>query len=561
MTDASAEQHIPVLFRGEYEREMESWFRRRFLILCGVYAIFELLGFMAFIMLRWAATPQSALRLSEADRAALQQGIEGLTLPATIASTVAHLTILGVFALVRTRRVETRDGLVHEATWMIVLLAGVSLVLESTATLLGATGLFNPAWSLFFWHVIACLVLPWTARESLRPMIPLMIAYGVAAFLLSRDAGIVIVQGGDIPIRWPWLQPALSTLLLPIVLAPGMVICWWRLTRHKRRFGRRMASQGFMEMRRELSQARKIHESLFPRPVKHEDVEFDLLYRPMRELGGDFVQAWTDPLDRFHVVVIDVTGHGLAAAMTVNRLAGELDRIRAENPLISPSAVLAGLNRYIYLTLSKHVIFGTAVAAQLDPHTGRLVVANAGHPAAVLRRRAGAIEARESTAFLLGAIAHTEFEVTEEVTYLQPGDTLILVTDGVVEARDRRGRVFSEGRLREACSRQPPPPRWSEFLATQIDQWSNGVLQDDLLIATIALSPTARIVPPRAAEFDGEEVIASRVLSIDGLPQPDFATGPGLAITSESGASIGSVGGRPGAARDPVLAAPVPESP
>jgi len=288
-----------------------------------------------------------------------------------------------------------------------------------------------------------------------------------------------------------------------------------------------MASQGFMELRRELSQARKIHESLFPGPANHEDVQFDLFYRPMRELGGDFVQAWTDPLDRFHVVVIDVTGHGLAAAMTVNRLAGELDRIRAENPLISPSAVLAGLNRYIHLTLARHVIFGTAVAAQLDAHTGRLVVANAGHPAAVLRRRAGGIESRESTAFLLGAIPHSEFTVTEEVTHLAPGDTLLLVTDGVIEARDRRGRVFGESRLREACSRQPAPARWSEFIATQIDQWSGGVLHDDLLIATMSLAPTARLATRTPGGTRSEPAAGPR--RTDAVAEPSTAPAPALA--------------------------------
>jgi len=521
MTDANAEQNLPGLFRGEYEREMESWFRRQFLILCTVFGSFELAWVGWYLLFWWVAASATVDPASAQGQAASAYSLGGVTLTAVLASAVAHFTILAVFALVRTRRVETREALVHEASWMIVLLGGVRLSLVAVATLLGAEGLFNPGGSVFFWHFLACLILPWSPRESVRPMIPLILAYGLVALLLANAPALVRVTGdGTRPSDWHVLDSLLSTLFLPLVLAPGMIICWWRLSRHKRRFGRRMASQGFMELRRELTQARKIHESLFPDPVKHDDVEFDLFYRPMRELGGDFVQAWTDPLDRFHAVVIDVTGHGLAAAMTVNRLAGELDRIRAENPLISPSAVLAGLNRYIYLTMSKHVIFGTAVAAQLDPHSGRLVVANAGHPAAVLRRRTGGVESRESTAYLLGAIPHTEFEVTEEVTQLLPGETLILVTDGVIEARDRSGRCFGESRLREACSRQPAPPRWSEFIAAQIEQWSGGVMHDDLLIATIALSPTARIAPPPDMGRGASPTIAEG----ERIPPPAFAT-------------------------------------
>lgn len=512
-TSATHEQEMPSLFRGEYEREMEAWFRRRFRILCLVFAAFASLQLLVTVGGWLFVRSESDSRAPSAALTALQQALDGFAVPAIIATAIGQLAILGLFALVRAARVETRQALVHEAGWMIILLGGVQLVLESAATLLGTSDAFRPAWSIFFWHCLACLILPWTPRESLRPMVPLVIAYAAATILLRTDGGFLRIEGAESVEGWQWLpswQPVLSSLLLPFVLVPGLIACWWRLRRHKRRFGRRMASQGFMELRRELSQARKIHESLFPRPANHEDVQFDLFYRPMRELGGDFVQAWTDPLDRFHVVVIDVTGHGLAAAMTVNRLAGELDRIRAENPLISPSAVLAGLNRYIHLTLARHVIFGTAVAAQLDAHTGRLVVANAGHPAAVLRRRAGSVESRESTAFLLGAIPHSEFTVTEEVTHLAPGDTLLLVTDGVIEARDRRGRVFGESRLREACSRQPAPARWSEFLASQIDQWSGGVLHDDLLIATLALAPTARLATRTPGGPRSEPVPAPR---------------------------------------------------
>lgn len=495
--DAQVEQHVPVLFRGEYEREMEFWFRRRFLVLCAVFAGWATLSVsvraLAWFLSQGAARGVgSATELDDARR--ISELMTG-TLPSLVLTSIATFSILAVFAFVRARRVESRQGLVHQASWMIVLLGAVHLLLESVTSLFGGTALVAPAWSIFFWHFLACLVLPWRPRESVRPMVPLIAAYVLADYFLSpRGAGPISVDGAVVE-RFSLMAFIIRSALLPLVLVPGMLVCWWRLRRHKRRFGRRMASQGFMELRRELSQARKIHESLFPRPAKHDDVEFDLFYRPMRELGGDFVQAWTDPLDRFHVVVIDVTGHGLAAAMTVNRLAGELDRIRAENPLLSPGAVLAGLNRYVHLTLTKHVIFGTAVAVQLDPHTGRVTVANAGHPAAMLRRSGGALEAHESTAFLLGAMSHNDFEVSEEVAYLRPGDVMMLVTDGVLEARDRRGRCFGEQRLREACSRNPAPPRWSQFIAGQVEAWSGGVLHDDLLIATLALTPTARVVP------------------------------------------------------------------
>lgn len=504
--DSHHDLQVPTLFRGEYEREMESWFRRRFHALCAVFAGWELI-WLGVLALAWALSrggPAGAPVVIAAEPTAGERAdavrpfgeiFANGTLPGLLLTSAVTFAILGYFAFVRARRVESREGLVHQASWMIALLGAVHLVLEALMTVLGSSEQFSPALSIFFWHFLACLLLPWSPRESIRPMVPLVVAYLIADFALAPRGVVRITPAGDEVERFSMLAFVIRSALLPLVLAPGMIVCWWRLRRHRRRFGRRMASQGFMELRRELSQARKIHESLFPRPTTHDEMAFDLYYRPMRELGGDFVQAWIDPLDRAHVVVIDVTGHGLAAAMTVNRIAGELDRLRAENPLLSPGAVLAGLNRYVHLTLTRHVIFGTAVAVQLDPHTGRVTVANAGHPAAILRRSTGGVETHASTAFLLGAVAHQDFEVAEEVTYLTPGDVVMLVTDGVLEARDRRGRVFGEARLLEACSRQPPPPRWSEFIARQVEEWSGGVLDDDLLIATLALTPAARVVP------------------------------------------------------------------
>ncbi len=518
MSDALLESHGPALFKGEYEQELERWFRTRFKVLCALFAGVELITTGIFVtswqMIRavraeMAAGVERPYGLSAEKAQELVSQFPGLSLPAAIASSVVTLAILAWYAFVRSGRVETRLGTVREASWMIILLGAVHLSLETSTAVVSNVSIFSPLSAIFFWHFLACLVLPWTPRESLKPMVPLVLAYAAVDVVLHPPARDVQIspEGMSALGRWA-LVAGIRTVALPLVLLPGVVICWWRLRRHARRFGRRMASQGFIELRRELAQARRIHESLFPPPAKREDVEFDLHYRPMREVGGDFAQAWTDPLDRFMLVVIDVTGHGLAAAMTVNRLAGELDRIRAENPLLSPAAVLIGLNRYIHLTLARHNIFATAVAAQLDPNAGRLVVANAGHPAAILRRRDGRLETRDSSAYILGAVPPAEFEVSEQRSLVDAGDILMLVTDGMVEARDRRGRAFGESRLREACGRQPAPERWARFLADLVETWSGGVAHDDLLVATLALSPRARTAarrPPAEERQQREE--------------------------------------------------------
>ena len=101
------------------------------------------------------------------------------------------------------------------------------------------------------------------------------------------------------------------------VLIPGLGICSWRLSRHSQQFRREMVGRHFMSMRQELARARNIHESMFPKHYADPHVEFDYTYLPMRELGGDFIHLNVGAQGLVHVVLLDVTGHGLAAALTV----------------------------------------------------------------------------------------------------------------------------------------------------------------------------------------------------------------------------------------------------
>ena len=181
---------------------------------------------------------------------------------------------------------------------------------------------------------------------------------------------------------------------------------------------------------------------------------------------------------------MDVTGHGLASALTVSRLSGEIERLLAEDPDISPGAVLRALNRYVSLTLAKHSVYLTAIAVQVDPADGTVRYVNAGHPPAFVRRADGRVERFDSTTFLLGAVPDADFDADETEIVLGPADTLVLVTDGVHEAPDRMGRQFGLDRLREHLARPSAPDRWSLSLAQAVEQWRGRIGDDDVLVAT-----------------------------------------------------------------------------
>jgi serine phosphatase RsbU (regulator of sigma subunit) len=91
----------------------------------------------------------------------------------------------------------------------------------------------------------------------------------------------------------------------------------------------------------------------------------------------------------------------------------------------------------------------------------------------------------ESTTLLLGALGDDGFESHDEPLALQPGDTLFMVTDGLFEARDRRGEQFGLQRLQASLSRTEAPSDWAAHLIELVQGWRNRMADDDLLVTTI----------------------------------------------------------------------------
>lgn len=291
---------------------------------------------------------------------------------------------------------------------------------------------FSGAGQIFFTHFFACLFLPWSPRESLKPVIPLFIAC----------AAITIIYGvGE------WASVILTIALAPLVASPGVLICWFRISRFRDKFSHRMLRSRYTEVRKELIDARRIHESLFPKSIDDGPVRFDYHYEPMRQIGGDFLYARTTnipggTLPALDVSIIDVTGHGISAALTVNRLFGELERQYAEHPAIEPGTLLTGLNAYIHNTLATHSVYATALCVRINLNDDTLTWASAGHPPAFVRTVDGRLHQLHSTTLVLGACHGGDFGAHPEKMHFGRGDVLIAYTDGAIEARSATGAML-----------------------------------------------------------------------------------------------------------------------
>jgi serine phosphatase RsbU (regulator of sigma subunit) len=172
-------------------------------------------------------------------------------------------------------------------------------------------------------------------------------------------------------------------------------------------------------------------------------VRFDVLYIPEELVGGDFYRLEALDTDCYAILLADVMGHGVASALYTMQLRSLWEECRAE--LVSPSRFMADLNRRLHKLVSPDGYFATAVFLLLNVASGELRYVRAGHPSPFLLRSSGAIERLDYRSPALGL--RTGAAYTETVTHLDPGDRLLLFTDGAIELVDKQGEELGEDGL------------------------------------------------------------------------------------------------------------------
>jgi hypothetical protein len=198
-------------------------------------------------------------------------------------------------------------------------------------------------------------------------------------------------------------------------------------------------------LEQEFKSAQELQQVLIPETLPSLDgYAVTSAYRPAQQVGGDFFQLIAQPDGSALLVLGDVSGKGLKAAMTVSLIVGTIRTVA--DTVEDPAEVLSILNRRLHGRLKDG--FVTCLALRLDPE-GDCVLANAGHPAPFLNRE----ELSLPGALPLGLDPGTEYEKVQ--LRLAIGDSLTLYTDGLLEARNPAGEIFSFDRLRALIATQP----------------------------------------------------------------------------------------------------------
>ena len=218
----------------------------------------------------------------------------------------------------------------------------------------------------------------------------------------------------------------------------------------------------------ELAAARSVQELMIPREkVETPGYEVDSVYTPATEVGGDFFHIEPTSNGGLLVILGDVAGHGLQAAMNVSMLMGALRRAEEK----SPARILESLNRVLIGSDS----FTTCQVAWFGPD-GEVVVANAGHLPPYLNTQ----EVRLPGGLPLGVLGEVTYD--EVRLYLHPGDRLLMMSDGVVEARLGSGELFGFDRVHNLSNQS------AFYIADAAKAFGQ---EDDITVLTIRRMPKA----------------------------------------------------------------------
>jgi serine phosphatase RsbU (regulator of sigma subunit)/predicted ester cyclase len=235
----------------------------------------------------------------------------------------------------------------------------------------------------------------------------------------------------------------------------------------------------------DLRVARSIQQASLPKEVPElEGWQISPFYQPAREVGGDFYDFHLLPEGRLGLVVGDATGKGVPAALVMSTTCGML-RLAAQGSS-SPGQMLRGVNEVLFPNIPSNM-FVTCFYAILEPRSGRLSYANAGHDLPYLHRNGEAEELR-ARGMPLGLMPEMSYE--EKETILHSGEAALLYSDGLVEAHDPAGDMFGFPRLRALIAEHGEKRSLGDVLLEELysftgESWEQ---EDDITLLTLRRS-------------------------------------------------------------------------
>jgi sigma-B regulation protein RsbU (phosphoserine phosphatase) len=206
---------------------------------------------------------------------------------------------------------------------------------------------------------------------------------------------------------------------------------------------------------KDMEFARTVQESFLPQKGPEiRNYRFSAHYTPAQEVGGDFYDFIRLDRDRTGIVIGDVSGKGVPAALYMAKLGSDLKTLAFTEQ--DPASALLRLNDLL-VERSRRGMFATLLYLELDAPNKVLTLSNAGHLPPLIKKTDGTVERFSGSGGApLGILAGMQFG--QETRSIEPGETVILYTDGIIEAMNARDELYGYERFEELVGKSPAEP-------------------------------------------------------------------------------------------------------
>jgi PAS domain S-box-containing protein len=239
-----------------------------------------------------------------------------------------------------------------------------------------------------------------------------------------------------------------------------------------------------MEIEEDLRLAARVQRSLAPKSLVWDTLTIDAFYHPVHSVGGDFALVNSKNGEHISLLVCDVSGHGVGSALVANRVYSEtMSHLRTGMPFIN---MFAELNRFLIEDIGAGM-FITVAAASIDTHLRRMVFAGAGHPPAMLVRRGQSPLQLESRSTILGVLPDAVDTKPSLELQLEPGDRIVLYTDGITEVFNSKGEMLGIEGIQEIVHQTSvlPSGEMKQGILDGVAAWREGPPTDDVSLMLV----------------------------------------------------------------------------
>jgi serine phosphatase RsbU (regulator of sigma subunit) len=243
-----------------------------------------------------------------------------------------------------------------------------------------------------------------------------------------------------------------------------------------------------LQMEKELELATRVHHTLIPKSLRTPKMDITVFYLPLGDIGGDYAKFHFLDENKLIFFISDVTGHGVPAALLVNRLHAEFETAAKE--IQEPGLLLKNLNEFITKDFEGTNMYLSAFCGLLDFGKMRMQYSNYGHPPQYLYcLRDSKIRSLDSQTSLLGIASSDAEAVYQGGIPFEKGDTILLYTDGLLETRDSKGQEFGSRRIQDFLrdNHNLSSEDFNKKLLETLTRHKKDHFEDDIFILSIKI--------------------------------------------------------------------------